>query len=173
MTRLVDEHWLKPHYTHAECGAHRVLILSASVIYRVPGDVTILVLYHCHQGHVRPRVNMIEKKKDKKRKHDVSRGIRWREDFSHTMSRGTLSFAHLIKNTKNIPDVFGHFVLSAAKRKHVVAWFLPSPSGNFGYFFIRGSVTKPKQTLEGQGSLKQLALPCCHGASVSWRTSPK
>lgn len=65
-TCCVDEYWLKSRYTHAECGAHRVLVLSVSVIYRVPGDVTILVLYHRHQGRVRPRVNMAGEKKRKK-----------------------------------------------------------------------------------------------------------
>lgn len=46
----VDECWLKSRYTRAECGAHRVPVLSVSIIYRVPGDVTISVLYHRPPG---------------------------------------------------------------------------------------------------------------------------
>lgn len=58
----MDEYWLKSHYEHAECGAHDVPVLSFSVIYEVPGDVTGLVLYHRHQGHIRPQVNIPPKK---------------------------------------------------------------------------------------------------------------
>lgn len=56
--------------------------------------------------------------------------IRWVKVDSHLHT--------LLKTQKNIPDAFSHVVLSAAKRKHVVAWFLPSPSGNFGYFSSAG-----------------------------------
>lgn len=45
-----------------------------------------------------------------------------RQDFSYTMGQGRLSFAHITKKKqKNIPDVFGRFVLNDAKRNHVVA----------------------------------------------------
>lgn len=81
-TCCVDEYWLKSHYTHAECGAHRVLVLSVSVIYRVPGDVTILVLYHRHQGRVRPRVNMAGKKKKKRNANMMFHGVSGDERIS-------------------------------------------------------------------------------------------